>query len=101
MHQGLIAVNYLQADESPLRCNDPDQEKGQTRQCCLWGIRRPGSDVVFSFRETRGYDELPSLLGGFRGVLQSDQYGAYASHERKTEGIVRVGCWAHARRKFH
>jgi hypothetical protein len=41
------------------------------------------------------------LLGSFTGILQSDQYGAYASHERKTDGIVRVGCWAHARRKFH
>src|SRR5690606_40015677 len=51
--------------------------------------------------ETRCHDELPSLLGSFKGVLQSDQYGAYASHERKTGGIVRVGCWAHARRKFH
>ncbi|MFZ9840058.1 MAG: IS66 family transposase [Opitutaceae bacterium] len=101
MHQGLIAGNYLQADETPLRCNDPDHERGKTRQCYLWVISRPGSDVVFSFRETRGHDELTSLLGGFRGVLQSDQYGAYASHERKTEGIVRVGCWAHARRKFH
>jgi transposase len=34
-------------------------------------------------------------------VLQSDQYGAYVSHERKTDAIVRVGCWAQARRKFH
>jgi transposase len=101
MHQGLIAGNYLQADEAPLRCNDPDHERGKTRQCYLWVISRLGSDGVFSFRETRGHDELPSLLGGFRGVLQSDQYGAYASHERKTEGVVRFGCWAHARRKFH
>ena len=80
MHQGLIAGNYLQADETPLRCNDPDHERGKTRQCYLWVISRPGSDVVFSSRETRGHDELTSLLGGFRGVLQSDQYGAYASH---------------------
>jgi hypothetical protein len=36
--------------------------------------------VVFSFRESRVHGELTSLLGGFRGVLQSDQYGAYASH---------------------
>jgi hypothetical protein len=64
-------------------------------------ISRPESDVVFAFRQSRCYDELPSLLGGFRGVVQSDQYGAYASHERKTTGIERVGCWAHARRKFH
>ena len=101
MRRGLMAGNYLQADETPIRCNDPDHDRGKTLQCYLWVISRPGSDVVFSFRETRGHDELPSLLGSFRGVLQSDQYGAYASHERKTEGIVRVGCWAHARRKFH
>jgi transposase len=101
LHQALIAGNYLQADETPIRCQDPDHDRGKTLQCYLWVISRPKSDVVFSFRETRCHDELPSLLGRFRGVLQSDQYGAYASHERKTEGIVRVGCWAHARRKFH
>ena len=101
MHRGLVAGNYLQADETPIRCNDPDHDRGKTLQCYLWVISRPGGDVVFSFRETRCHAELPSLLGSFKGVLQSDQYGAYASHERKTEGIVRVGCWAHARRKFH
>lgn len=100
MHRQLMAGNYLQADETPIRCNDPDHQRGETLQCYLWVISRPASDVVFSFRETRCHDELPSVLGSFRGVLQSDQYGAYASHERKTEGIVRVGCWAHARRKF-
>jgi transposase len=101
MHRMLIAGNYIQADETPIRCNDPDHDRGKTLQAYLWVISRPASDVVFSFRETRCHDELPSLLGSFRGVLQSDQYGAYASHERKTEGIVRVGCWAHTRRKFH
>lgn len=101
MHRGLMAGNYIQADETPIRCNDPDHDRGKTLQAYLWVISRPASDVVFSFRETRCHDELPSLLGSFRGVLQADQYGAYASHERKTEGIVRIGCWAHARRKFH
>jgi transposase len=101
MHRALLASNYIQADETPIRCNDPDHERGKTLQCYLWVISRPESDVVFAFRQSRCYDELPSLLGGFRGVLQSDQYGAYASHERKTEGIERVGCWAHVRRKFH
>jgi transposase len=101
MHRTLLAGNYLQADETPIRCNDPDHDRGKTLQCYLWVISRPQSDVVFAFRESRAHAELPSLLGGFRGLLQSDQYGAYASHERQTPGIVRVGCWAHARRKFH
>jgi transposase len=101
IHRGLVDGDYLQADETPIRCNDPDHDRGKTLQCYLWVISRPGGDVVFSFRESRAHGELTSLLGGFRGVLQSDQYGAYASHERRTEGIARVGCWAHARRKFH
>lgn len=101
MHRQLVAGNYLQADETPVRCNDPDSDRGKTLQCYLWVISRPKSDVVFTFRPSRAHDELPPLLAGFRGILQSDQYGAYASHERKTEGIIRVGCWAHARRKYH
>ncbi len=100
MHAKLVAGDYIQADETPIRCNDPDHERGKTRQCYLWVISRPQDDVVFAFRESRSHDQLPSLVRCFRGVLQSDQYGAYASHERKTDGIVRVGCWAHARRKF-
>lgn len=95
MHRGLIEGNYIQADETPVRCNDPDHEKAGTRQGYLWVISRPGSDVVFSWRDSRKHEELSSLLGGFRGVLQSDAYAAYASHERKNEGVTRVGCWAH------
>ena len=101
MHRQLIGGHYLQADETPVRCNDPDHDRGKTLQCYLWMISRPQSDVVFAFRESRRHEELPLLLGAFRGVLQSDQYGAYAAHERATDGVVRVGCWAHARRGFH
>lgn len=101
MHRGLIAGSYLQADETPIRCHDPDHDRGKTLQCYLWVISRPQSDVVFAWRESRRHDELTSLLADFKGVLQSDAYGAYASHERKHEHIGRVGCWAHARRYFH
>jgi len=101
MHRGLVTGNYLQADETPIRCNDPDHDRGKTLQCYLWVISRPKSDVVFAWRESRRHEELTSLLADFKGILQSDAYGAYASHERRHEEIVRVGCWAHARRYFH
>lgn len=101
MHRALVAGNYIQADETPIRCNDPDHARGTTLQCYLWVISRPQSDVVFTWRESRRHDELTSLLAGFQGILQADAYGAYASHERKHAGVVRVGCWAHARRYFH
>jgi len=100
MHQGLLAGNYLQADETPIRCNDPDHKTGSTTQCYLWVISRPKADVIFEWRLSRRHEELTSLLTGFKGVLQSDAYGAYPSYEKTHEGVVRVGCWAHARRYF-
>ena len=50
---------------------------------------------------SRRHAEATTLLAGFRGVLQSDAYPAYASFARAHAGVVCVGCWAHARRRFH
>jgi transposase len=100
MHRGLLAGGYLQADETPIRCNDPDEKRGGTSQGYLWVISCPGSDVVFDWRLSRRHGELTSLIDGFQGVLQSDGYEAYASYVRAHRGVAWVGCWAHARRYF-
>lgn len=100
MRERLIAGDYLQADETPVRYNDPDVKKGKTSQGQLWLIGRPGSDVVFDWRLTRGHDEATALLEGFEGLLQSDGYGAYESFAKDNEGVTRIACWAHVRRKF-
>ena len=76
MHRGLLAGDYLQADETPVRCNDPDEKRGGTTQGYLWVISRPGADVVFDWRLSRRHGELTSLIDGFKGVLQSDAYSA-------------------------
>jgi hypothetical protein len=39
------------------------------------------------------------LFEGFEGVLQTDGYEGYGAIGREP-GIVHVGCWAHARRRF-
>jgi len=100
MHRGLLAGGYIQADETPIRCNDPDEKRGGTTQGYLWVISRPGADVVFDWRLSRRHGELTSLLSGFQGVLQSDGYEAYTSYARSHAGVTWVGCWAHARRYF-
>jgi transposase len=46
MQRELLAGGYLQADETPVRCQDPDVP-GKTVQGWLWVISRPGGDVVF------------------------------------------------------
>ena len=100
MRRQLLAGDYAQCDETPLRCHDPDV-RGETVQGWLWAISRPRGDVVFEWRMSRRQAEAATLLAGFKGVLQSDAYPAYAAFAREHEGVVCVGCWAHARRRFH
>ena len=101
MREHLIEGDYLQADETPVRYMDPDQKKGKTEQGYLWLIGKPGSDVVFDWRLTRQHEEATSLLEGFKGLLQSDGYGAYeALANKQGSSVTRVACWAHVRRKF-
>jgi transposase len=100
MLAGLLAGNYLQADETPVRCQDPDVP-GKTAQGWLWVISRPGADVIFEWRMSRRHEEASSLLHGFQGRLQSDGYEAYAAFVKTHPGVVHLGCWAHARRYFH
>jgi transposase len=100
MLRRLLAGNYLQADETPVRCNDPDEKHGGTTEGWLWVISRPKDDVVFDWRLSRRHGELTSLIDGFAGILQSDAWGAYESYARNHPEVTWVGCWAHARRKF-
>jgi transposase len=100
MHRRLLAGDYLQADETPVRCNDPDEKRGGTTEGWLWVVSRPGEDVVFDWRLSRRHGELTTLIDGFRGILQSDMYGAYESYVQIHPEVTWVGCWAHVRRKF-
>ena len=58
------------------------------------------SDTVFRWANSRRHAELEALLGDYRGLLQSDAYGAYPAFAAAHPGVERVGCWAHARRGF-
>ena len=101
MHAGLLNGGYVQADETPVKCHDPDESHGGTRQGYLWVLSRPGGDVVFDWRLSRRHGELTNLLtDNYQGVLQSDGYEAYAAHARTHAQVTWVACWAHARRKF-
>lgn len=100
MKQDLLGGGYVQVDETPVRCNDPDIKDGKTTQGWLWALSQPGGNVVFEWRLSRRHDEADTLLGDYRGILQSDGYEAYPAYVRAHEGVTWVGCWAHARRRF-
>ena len=100
MKQDLLAGGYVQVDETPIRCNDPDLKDGRTTTGWLWALSRPGGGVVFEWRLSRRHEEAERLLGDFSGVLQSDGYEAYAAYARAHPQVEWAGCWAHARRRF-
>lgn len=99
MKAELLAGDYLQVDETPVRVLDPDI-KGKSATGYLWVAGRPGADVIFEFHPGRGKEYALALLGDFAGYLQRDGYGVYGSIARGDPGIIPSGCWAHARRRF-
>lgn len=101
MYQELLASGYLQADETPIRCQDPDEPTGKTFQGWLWAVSRPDGDVVFDWRLSRRHGEVTTLLKGFKGVLQADGFECYDKFAKDHPEVTRVGCFAHARRRFH
>ena len=101
IREDLLAGNYLQADETPIRYLDPDV-KGKSQQGYLWVYSRPKSDVLFEWRISRAREGPQEFLKNFQGKLQTDGYGAYESLAKSRVGdLTLVGCWAHARRGFH
>jgi transposase len=101
MIRSLLDSGYVQVDETPVKCNDPDEKRGGTTQGYLWVMSRPGGDVVFDWRLSRRHGELTHLLTeDYQGILQSDGYEAYASYVKNRPAVTWVACWAHARRKY-
>jgi transposase len=95
----LLAGDYVQVDETPVRVMDPEVP-GRCAMGYLWVAGRPGEDVIFEFHPGRGKEYAGQLTEGFCGYLQRDGYGAYESLVRERPGLIAVGCWSHARRKF-
>lgn len=92
----LLAGGYLQADETTVPCQTGERT-GRNHRAFIWEFSEPGGRVVFEFEWGRGRDGPREFLQGFRGKLQSDGYSAY---DKLGDGIVYVGCMAHARRGF-
>jgi transposase len=97
----LTAGDYLQIDESPVKVLDPEI-KGKAAQGYLWFYSRPGGYVFLEFHQSRGRDGPRERLRSFRGTMQTDGYELYDALRREQPGkLRRIGCVAHARRRFY
>ncbi|MBZ5636581.1 MAG: IS66 family transposase [Acidobacteriia bacterium] len=97
MREQLLRASYIQADETvvPVQMHD---HRGADHPAYLWQYGTPGGETMFDFQLGRGRDGPAKFLKGWNGILQTDGYQAY--DQVGGPGLIHVGCWAHARRKF-
>jgi transposase len=98
MRKEVLSGGYIQADETTVMVQRPEQRKGRNHQAYLWQFGNPGGTVVFSFHLGRGGEAAESFLAGYKGILQTDGYAGYNSAAKG--GLAHAGCWAHVRRYF-
>jgi hypothetical protein len=55
--------------------------------------------ILFDYSTSRAQEVPSRLLESYRGYLMTDDYAGYNAVAAQP-GIERMGCWAHARRKF-
>ena len=55
--------------------------------------------VLYRYHPSRSGQQALEFLDDYRGYIQSDDYVGYDYLSGK-KGILHLGCWAHARRKF-
>ena len=91
----------MQMDETRVQVMK-EMGRADSAQSFMWVMRGgpPGRPViVYRYHPSRSAAIPLQYLSGFQGHLQTDGYEGYAE-VGSLPGIVHVGCWAHARRKF-
>ena len=96
----VLATDYIQVDESTVPViND---EKHRAVKSYLWVVRSVMDNLMFFHYDkgSRAQKVVIELLHSYQGAIQTDGYDAYSIYENK-KGVLLLGCWAHARRKFN
>jgi len=95
------AKNVLHMDETPLQVLNEPGKTAQSKSY-MWVIStaqylQPA--VLFQYSASRGAETPAMLLADFKGALMVDGYNGYQPLCDDNQ-LTRLGCWAHARRKF-
>ncbi len=100
MARRVLASKVIGTDDTPVTVQDHEGKGSKTGWLWAYLGDRDNPFVVYDYTPDRSRDGPERFLAGYRtGYLQSDAYAGYDGLHRR--GLVAVGCWAHARRKFH
>jgi len=91
----------INLDESTFQVlKEPD--RSNTTKSYMWvfcGGDPEHRALVYHYSPTRSGEVAMEFLADYKGYVQSDAFSGYDRLSRK-DGIVHLGCWAHARRNF-
>lgn len=95
----VLRSGYIQSDETTIPIIN--NEKHKTINGYIWMIRAVTEELVFFHYDygSRAQKVALQLFKDYQGVIQTDGYAVYDIYENK-RGVLPIGCWAHARRKF-
>jgi transposase len=101
IHEKMLEQPLLHMDETRVQVlNEPG--RAAQAHSFMWVLRSTMptcAAVLFYYEPTRSGAVAQELLRDFSGALMVDGYAGYNAVCQKNT-IMRLGCWAHARRKF-
>jgi transposase len=100
LREELLKSSYIHMDETIVQVLKEDGKKAETNSY-MWVQARCGPKpiILFHYAKNRRAEHPRELLEDYQGSLQIDGYDGYAPVIQENQ-IIRLGCWAHARRKF-
>lgn len=99
LREHLIKQRIIHGDETPFQVLKEDGKSAKSKSY-MWHFTsaavEPRQISLYMYRPGRQGKYAAEFLEGFKGYLQTDEYAGY----NLVPGVTRVGCMAHARRKF-
>jgi len=95
----IVSSPYAQADETTVTLLKQQKPR---QKSYMWVYKTgygPQCSLVYDFQDSRSGQHATTFLDGFSGYLQGDAYSGYNDITSRPN-VIRVGCMAHARRKF-
>ena len=97
----ILEYDIIQMDETTVQVLKEPDKRAQSKSY-IW-LQRGGPPakpvVLYDYDPGRSAEVPKRLLGDFKGYLQADAYAGYNAVVA-ANGLTRLGCMAHARRKF-
>jgi len=99
MKAEVLKSRVIQTDDTTVPVLDRRLDRARTARLWVYLGDRDHPYAVYDYTADRSRDGPERFLSGYKGYLQADAYSGY--DRIYSRGVVEVGCFAHARRKFY